>query len=62
MEFIYLLVTFSTELRARSSLPHLEFAMQAGVKGAAEPLMRVHGALMQLYRLQSLQYKNMRSL
>jgi len=50
------------ELRARSSLRHLEFAMQAGVKAAAEPLMRVHGALMTLYRAQVLQYRNMQSL
>lgn len=51
-----------TELRARAALRHLEFAFQAGVKAAAEPLMRVHGALMTSYRKQALQYKSMQSL
>ncbi len=51
-----------SELRARAALPHLEFAFQAGVKAAAEPLARVHYALMQGYNDQVLQYRNMQSL
>jgi hypothetical protein len=50
------------ELYARSALPHLEFAMQAGIKAAAKPLMQVHGAFMKLYKAQALQYKDMKSL
>ncbi|KAL3460053.1 kinase-like domain-containing protein [Aspergillus heterothallicus] len=53
---------FQQELRARSALPRLEFAFQAGIKAAAEPLVLVHGTLAKLYERQAAQYKRLRSL
>ncbi|KAL4983329.1 kinase-like domain-containing protein [Aspergillus falconensis] len=53
---------FQKELRARSALPRLEFAFQAGVKAAAYPLSQVHGTLSMLYKRQALQYKQLSSL
>ena len=52
----------TTELRARSALWYLELAIRGGNKAAAVPLMKVHGALTQLYRAQALQYRDMGSL
>jgi hypothetical protein len=50
------------ELRARSALRYLEFAMKADIKAAAERLMRVHDTLSGLYMEQALQYRSMGSL
>ena len=47
------------EMRARSALKHMEMAMQAGVKPAAEQLMKIHFALSQLYQAQAQQYRDL---
>ncbi|CEL05121.1 hypothetical protein ASPCAL06241 [Aspergillus calidoustus] len=50
------------ELRARSALPRLEFAFQAGIKAAAYPLALAHSSLAKLYQRQAAQYKQLSSL
>lgn len=46
------------EVRLKSALPHIEFALAAGVKQAASPLAKVH---YELYKLYQAQYKQSQS-
>lgn len=48
--------------RARAAVPHLEFALQAGYKSAAKPLMDAHLELAKLYKAQHKQFKEMKSI
>ena len=52
----------SSATRFRAAVPYLEFALQAGYKSAAKPLMETHIELAKLYKAQHLRFKEMNTL